>query len=247
MLIQGILPLASLYLIKLIVDSLTKSGAAFDQVIIFIVLAGAVALLTAFSHSAQTIVNEAQGALVSDHVQDILHAKSVRVDLEYYENSQYYNALHRAQEEAPYRPMNIANGLTQMGQNLVSLVAVVALLISLNWILALVLLAASVPGGFVRLRYANKLFGWQRSVTERERWAWYFHWILTTDSNAKEVRLFDLGDLFTKRYRDLRNQLRKERLEINARRSVVDLAAQLIAVLAVFGSFAFISYQTYLG
>ncbi len=116
LLAQGTLPLASLYLMKLIVDSviLGQSQADLGHVLLLIALAGLVALLIALFRSAESIVNETQSALVSDHVQDILHAKSVEVDLEYYENSKYYNALHRAQEEAPYRPTHIVNGLAQL-------------------------------------------------------------------------------------------------------------------------------------
>jgi ATP-binding cassette subfamily B protein len=51
---------------------------------------------------------------------DILHAKSIEVDLEYYENSQYLDTLHRAQQEAPFRPTRIVHGLLQTGQSGIS-------------------------------------------------------------------------------------------------------------------------------
>jgi ATP-binding cassette subfamily B protein len=73
--IQGILPLVSLYLMKLIVDSIIpgSSQADFRYVLTLIALAGLVALLVAFARSASSVVNENQSALVSDHVQNILH------------------------------------------------------------------------------------------------------------------------------------------------------------------------------
>ena len=46
----------------------------------------------------------------------MLHAKSIALDLEYYENASYYNSLHRAQAEAPYRPVRIVSELAQLGQ-----------------------------------------------------------------------------------------------------------------------------------
>jgi ATP-binding cassette subfamily B protein len=46
------------------------------------------------------LVREAQAQAVTDHTHDLLHAKSIAVDLAYYENSRYYDALHRAQQEA---------------------------------------------------------------------------------------------------------------------------------------------------
>ena len=247
--IQGLLPLASLYLMKLIVDGIVAgpSRADFNGITALIALAALAALLTAVSRSASSLVNEAQAALVSDHVQDLLHAKSIEVDLEYYENSKYYNALHRAQEEAPYRPTRIVNGLAQLGQSAISLAAVAALLVSLNEIMAFILLAGALPAVIVRIKYSKILYQWQRKATERMRRAWYYHWLLINDNCAKEIRLFDLGKLFKERYRDLRYQLRVEKLNINTKKSIADIAAQSLAVLALFGSIAFIAYQSFLG
>ena len=82
------------------------------------------AFLTALSRSASGVVSEAQAALVSDYIIDLLHAKSIEADLEYYENPKYYDTLHRAQNDAPFRPTRIVNGLVQIGQSSMSLVAV---------------------------------------------------------------------------------------------------------------------------
>jgi ATP-binding cassette subfamily B protein len=246
--LQGTLPLASLYLVKLIVDSISSSnGADFRYTLFFILLAGVLALINAVSRSASSVVNEAQSALVSDHIQDILHAKSVEMDLEYYENSRYYDDFHRAQHEAPFRPARIVNGLAQLIQSSISLAAVLVLLASLSYLIAAVLLVAAVPGAIVRLRYADKLYKWQQSATARERKALYMHWLLTGDMPAKEIRVFDLGRLFMDSYRDLRLRLREERLNISIHRSMADIIAQAGAVLALFASFAYVAYQAFLG
>ena len=106
-LVQGVLPLASLYLMKLVIDAVTAGlaapdkEAAFGRVVFLIILTGAVALIGSAVQAAHGLVTEAQGLNVTDRVQDIIHAKSIEADLEYYENSQYYDTLHRAQQEAP--------------------------------------------------------------------------------------------------------------------------------------------------
>jgi len=244
--LEGLLPLAALYLMKLIVDSLTAS-ADFSRTLTLVALAGLLALLTALSRTASSIVSETQAAMVSDSIQDILHAKSIALDLEYYENASYYNTLHRAQAEAPYRPIRIVSELAQLGQSSISLAGVAFLLLAFNWLLAAVLLLAALPAVFARLRYSIKLFTWQKTVTERERRAWYIHWLLVSSDYAKEIRLFGLGDHLKDIYHDLRRTLRVEKLKINTRRSLADLAAQSFATLALFGSLLFIAHQTFLG
>jgi len=253
LIVQGVLPLASLYLMKLVVDAVTTGlvaadkGAAFGKVALLIGLAGGVALITALFRSLAGLVSEAQAQVITDHLSDVLHAKSIEVDLEYYESAQYYDKLHRAQREAPYRPTRILNGLVQVAQNGISLLAMAGLLFSFHWGIAAVLFVASVPGLLVRLRYAGQTYRWQQERTSAERQAWYFHWMLTGDRHAKEIRLFDLGALFRRRFRDLRQQLRQERIKITTRRSIAESVAQVSATVAVFASYAFIAYRTVQG
>ncbi len=251
--LQGVLPLAALYLMKLIVDSVTAGVAASDKSTYFmgtlslIVLAGITALLASLSRSIGTAVSEAQSAQVSDYVQDVLHSKSIEVDLEYYETPKYYDTLHRAQSDALFRPVRIVSGLFQVGQAMASLLAMAFLLVSLSWILAFALALAAVPAALVRTKFAGETYRWQRSRTPKERYAWYLHWLLTGGDYAKEIRLFDLGSFFKSQYHDLRRVIREERLKIIFSRSVYDLLAQSLAVIIVFGSLAFIAYRTVQG
>ena len=252
-LIQGALPLLTLYLMKLIVDSVTfalgapDKIAAFRHVALLISFAAGVAILNSLFQQIAGFVKEAQTLKVTDHMYDILHSKSIEVDLEYYENPQYLDTLHRAQQEGPYRPTHIVDGLVRLGQSGISLLAMVGLLFSFHWIMAVVLFAAAIPGILVRLKYSGKLYHWQRGRTQAERKASYFNWMLTGDSHAKEIRLFNLGDLFKHRFGNLRKPLRRERLDISRKRSIAELGAQAGATLAVFGSFSFIAFRTIQG
>jgi ATP-binding cassette subfamily B protein len=251
--IQGALPLLALYLMKLIVDAVTFSlsapdkATAFRYVALLIACAAGVALFNALIQLLSGIVKEAQSATVTDHMYDVLHAKSVEVDLEYYENPQYFDTLHRAQQEGPFRPTHIVNGLAQLGQNGISLIAMAGLLLSFHWSVTVVLFIAVIPGILVRIRYSGKMYRWQREKTRTERKSNYFNWILTGDAHAKEIRLFGLGDLFIQQFRSLRKQLRREKIELTRKRSVAEFMAQIGATIAVFGSFGFIAYRTVMG
>jgi len=251
--VQGVLPLLPLYLMKLIVDAAAAGlgapdkGAVSRHVVWLVVLMGAATLLGVLFRSMAGLAGEAQSLAVTDHMNDVLHAKSVEIDLEYYESAQYYDTLHRAQREAPYRPTHMVNGLVQIGQNGISLVAMAALLVLLHWIVAVILFVAVLPGIAVRVSYAGTTYRWQRKQTSTERSAGYLHGMLTGGGHAKEVRLYDLGPLLIRRFRDLRRELRGERLGIAVRRSVADLAAQSGAAAAIYGCLAFVAYRTLQG
>jgi len=253
LLIQGFLPLLSLYLMKLLVDTVTTAitvadkATAFSTLLLLVSLAGITALCSDLCRSLAGYTSEAQSQIVTDHVHDVLHAKSIEVDLEYYENSQYYNALHRAQQEASYRPTRILTSLVQVAQNAISIVAIAALLFSLHWVIAAVLFVAAVPGLVVRVKYTGKLYQQQRGWTTSERIAYYFHLMLTQDSYAKEVRLFGLGSLFRLRYRHLRHQIHKEKLTLASQRSITEFMTTASGTVAVFAACGFIAYQTIQG
>jgi hypothetical protein len=72
-----------LYLTKLVIDSLTRGmltgerSAAFSDALMYVLAMGAIGLVTALCRSLSTYVSEAQSILVTDHVQSILHSKSI--------------------------------------------------------------------------------------------------------------------------------------------------------------------------
>jgi ATP-binding cassette subfamily B protein len=249
--LQSAIPLVALYLMKMIIDTVAAgmSGgeANVGRLTLLVALAGGVAVLGVVLRSLATLVTEVQSLRLSDHVQEILHAKSVEVDLQFYESPGYHDAMHRAQLEAPVRPARILAAFAQVGQAGLSLIAVMGLLISFHWLLVLALLAAALPGLFVKTRYSTRLYRWSRGRTSLERVTRYLNHLLTSIETAKEVRLFGLGDLFRGRHRQLRQQLMRERLHLATRRTFFELLAQIVAVAAVFGSMFVIAQRALAG
>jgi ATP-binding cassette subfamily B protein len=249
LLVQGVLPLASLYLVKLVVDAVAAGLAApgatgsFSRVAVLIGWAAAVAILGALCRALGGLVNEAHTQVVADTMFGLLHAKSVAVDFAYYEDPRYHDTLHRAQQDASFRPARITSGLLQVAQNGVGLLAMGALLVAFHWTAAAVVLLSALPGVWIRARFAGRVHEWQRGRTPDERRAWYFHWMLTTPIHAKEIRAFGLGPLFMERFRDIRARLRGERVEMAARRAGVELAAHVGMTLAVFAVYGLVAYR----
>lgn len=251
--VQGAVPLASLYVMKRVLDAVaggvgapSRTGA-IHGVIVWIVAAAGVALVAAFARLLGEYTTEAQSLQVADAVAEILHAQSVAVDLGYYEDPSYYDTLHRAQSEAPYRPPRIVSGLIQIAQNGLALAGISAWLVSLNWLLAAALFVGVLPGALVRLLFSRRLYSLQQEQTEQERRAWYYHGLLTEMPSAKELRLFDLGALFRSRYRALRQAIRSRTLTLAGHRAAADFVGQVVAVAALFASLAWVALQTVRG
>ncbi|NEQ84213.1 MAG: ABC transporter ATP-binding protein, partial [Moorea sp. SIO2I5] len=251
--LQGLLPLALLYLTKLVVDtvatSLTVSDkqAAFSQIMFLLAVAGGVTLVTSVSQSLSQLVSTLQSQKVTDYMEGMLHDKSMAVDLEYYENAEYYDMLQRAQQDAPELPNKILHRLAEIAQNSVSLLAIVGLLLSFHWGIAGVLFVVGIPTMLVRLKYAKIMYHWQRERTPIRRRANYYGGLLTRDRPAKEIRLFNLGSVFSQRFHQLRWQLYRESFTIAKSRSMANLAAQGFSGIIMLAAYGFIIYQTVQG
>lgn len=250
--VQGMLPLLILYLMKLAVESVEgtlgyDTIGGFNSVTVLIALLGAATLLEAVSSSVDRVISMVQGNVVTDRMYDVLHAKSTEVDLEYYESAQYHDTLHRAQEEASVRPARVLNNLRQLIQNSISVTAIGVLLLWLHWGVVFVLLAAALPGVFVRIKYAKKMHIWERHSTPLERQAAYLNGMLTKDAYAKETRLFGLGSLFTDRFRRLQSQLRSEKVSIATKKTFAELLTISTAICVSFGLLGYLAMRTVQG
>ena len=256
--LTGLLPLASIYLVKLLVDAVTAGLSTTDpqtldpqtllkQISPLLIGIAITALIMLLCNASSELVNTAQTQKVSDYMRGILHNKSIEIDLAYYENPRYHDTLQRAQQEATYRPNQILMRLAQVGQNGLSLISMIGLLLTLHWGITAVLLLGAIPSVMVRLRYTRELYQWQRKWTPVERQSQYLSFLLTAEQFAKEIRLFGLGNLFSQRFDRLRVQLYQAKLKLISRRVLSFLAANVLSGLLVGAIYGFILYQTLKG
>lgn len=255
--VQAILPLLSLLLLKAVVDSVTAGletpvgtaprQEAWEHTIVWIGLAALVAILSSLSATASSYVSEGQGLAMQHYMGRIVQRKAAEMDLEYFENPDFFDTLHRAQQEAPFRPAKIVNNLTQLAQNGIGLTAFVGLLLTLHPLVPLILFLSVVPGLLVRLRFVSVLFNWTQQSTQVERKSQYLNYVLTLEQFAKEVRLFDMSDFFGGRFDALRTWLTEGKLRVARRRLIADVGVQFFLVAPTFGILAFIAYRTFGG
>lgn len=250
LIVQGVLPLAILYMTKLVVDVISSQAGGhykLNQVFIYLGLSAAIAVILAICRSLSNLVFVAQSEAITFYTHSIIQEKSISIDLEYYDNPDYHDILHRALGEASYRPARIANGLTQAGLNLISVLAVAVLLLTFSWKIALVLFIAAIPGLLMKVKYARLLFEWHLQATHALRKSTYYSEVLTKDIYSKEIRVFGLGETFRKTYRDVCDKLRHARLRLAISHIPSESAAEMGTILALFGSFAYIAYKAIIG
>jgi ATP-binding cassette subfamily B protein len=253
LLAQGLLPVAVVYLTKTLVDNLAAAvgtGADWTDLRPTLILAGmmgALLLLGELMRSATDWVRAAQAKLVEDHVSALIHHKSTSVDLAFYESPDFHDHLHRARDEAGYRPVALLENAGSLAQNGITLLAMAAVLVPYGMWMPAALLLSTLPALVVVLRFAVRQHRWRLHTTPVERRASYYDWLMTAGQTAPELRLFGLGDYFRSTYQALRARLRREHLQMAWSQGLAELAAGAIGLLVAASCLAWMVWRVMLG
>jgi ATP-binding cassette subfamily B protein len=225
---QGLLPVATVYLTRSVVDGLVaaiRAGGAWEAFRPALVLAGllaAVMLLDELLRAAASFARQAQSDLVRDRIADLLLRQSTRVDLAFYDSPEYFDRLHRARDEAGYRPLVLMESFGTLLQNALTLAAMAFVLLPYGVWLPLALLASTAPALLVVVRQRVRMHRWWLEHTADERRSNYYDWVLTARDAAAEVGFFRLGEHFRGAHRALRAGLRAGRLSLSKKEGLAE-------------------------
>jgi ATP-binding cassette subfamily B protein len=252
-LLQGVLPAATVYLTRLVVDSLVTVvgvGISWDAIQTLLVpasLMAGVLVLTEFLRGASDWIRTAQSELVQDHVSALIHHQSIAIDFSCYESSDYNDQLNRAREGASGRSLALLENTGSLLQNSITLFAMAAILLPYGLWLPIVLLASALPAFYVVMRLNRMQYQWsQRTTTDRRRLQ-YYDVLLTHSGVAAELRLFNFGPYFQASYQKLRQRLRREQLRLIQAQSLGRLGAGMLALLTSGAALAWMGQQVLLG
>jgi ATP-binding cassette, subfamily B, bacterial len=251
--IQGVLPVVTVYLTRMLVDSIAsglKAAGSWEDAratLLLVVLMALVMLLADVFRSLTSWVRTGQSELFKDHIRNLIHEKSVAVDLAFYETPEFYNHLHRARNEASFRPLSLMENLGSLVQNGITLVAMSAVLLPFGLWVPAALVLTTIPALVVVLRQHRIQHDLWLQTTVDERRSWYCDWLLTSQDTAAELRLFGLGSHFRSAYQRVRKRLRTERLEVARESALYELAARALALVVTGVAMVWMVWRALLG
>lgn len=235
--IRGAIPAGLVYLTKLVVDALilainnSQNYENIYRLIWLAVIYGLITLLNELLASASQMLSAAHAEKLADYLFELIHDKSIKIDLAFYEQPEFFDHLHRARNQVFTRPQELSSQLGSLLQNTVTMVSMGVILFRYGSWLPLVLFVAALPTFYVVLSSTSLMHRWQRAHTSDERRSFYFDRVLTSGEFAAELRLFGLGDYFKKKFNELRVKLRRERLRLALRQRLQELFANFIALV----------------
>ena len=237
LLVQGLLPVATVYLTRELVDSLVPlmgAGGGWARASAPLLLAAALAgvvLLTEVLQAAGRWIRVAQAEAVKDRISALLHEKALAADLAYYESPEYFDQLHLIRYEVYQRPTALLENVGALMQNALTLVAMLVVLVRFGVWVPLALAVSTLPALWVVMRSVVRHHEWRVRTTPDERRAYYYDVVLTSLENAPEVRLFQLGPHFQKLFGAVRARLARERVELARFEGAAGLGAAALAFL----------------
>jgi ATP-binding cassette subfamily B protein len=247
--LRSFLPLTLIWMIRRLIDGITQAvpvtqAGSNDNILWLIIAVVVIWFLDEAFSDIGNFVRKKQSVKLETYMYGLLHAKAVKLDLINFERPEYYDCLSRATREAPWRPNSILNNLISMFRGLLSLLLMAGLIITLNWILALLLILVNIPAIWLRLHYAGLIYNFQREQTPEARKANYFSWLLTGERPSREIRLFGLGKYFISLFNKSFLKTKDEEIRIVRKRTFIELFSDLFKAAAVLFTLLYISRQT---
>lgn len=247
-LIAGILPASVAYVGALIVDAVVAAiradGGAAGRVVQLVVLEGILVAAIAAAQRGLSLCQSLLRAQLGQRVNVMILEKALTLELQHFEDSEFYDKLTRARREASTRPLSLVTRTFGLVQNGISLVSYGVLLARFSpWAVA-VLLLAGLPAFVAEAKFSGdafRLFRWRSPETRMQI---YLETVIAREDHAKEVKLYGLGPRLLERYRDIFRRLYREDRALTMRRDAWGFALGLIATAALYGAYAWIAVTT---
>jgi ATP-binding cassette subfamily B protein len=253
--VAGLVPAGIAWVGAHIVDSVVQAirdfpalgTAAYRPVLGYVALE---AVLVAALAAAQRGLSTCQSLLraqLGQRVNTMILEKALTLDLQHFEDSEFYDKLTRARREASSRPLSMVMRTFGLAQNGVSLLSYGAILVHFSPLAVALLALAGLPAFFAETKFSGdafRLFRWRSPETRMQM---YLETVLAREDHAKEVKLYGLGPLLLQRYRDIYGKLYREDRNLTVRRDAWGFGLGLIATASLYGAYAWIAVTTIQG
>lgn len=244
--LQGVLPFVLIICIKKLIDFLTITTIDTGYNIVYFY---GLLIVTALVFLANGVTTEIRGYFGEKLTQSIVKRmytkvqhKHLSLHISHLENPKELDKIHRAVQEATYRPVKFINEILTLLKSVASAVFLAGLFLSIKWYLVVILIVAVIPGVVIRVKFARRFHRMKDAQSQSEREMYYYNRILTGFPFAKELKLFHFSSFFSERFKRLQKKLFTERIQLRRSEVTWNVLSHLFTVLLIFVSLAYISY-----
>ncbi len=235
-LVRSAVPVATLYIGKLIIDEVIRlvnaGGGEMDRIWLYLGAELALVVVSDLIGRMVSLLDGLLGDLFTNDVSVRLMRHAAQLDLIHFEESSFYDKLERARQQSYNRHVLMSQIFNQL-QNLVTILFLAAGLVVLAPWLILLLIVTLVPAFLGEAHFNSKSYSLIRGWTEERRELDYLRYTGASNETAKEVKIFGLSDFLAGRYKDLADAYYQVNRSLSIRRATWG------GLLAVFGTIGY--------
>jgi ATP-binding cassette subfamily B protein len=247
--LRSAIPLAMLYVGKQIIDGIVhlKDGVTLPGYLWQLVaLEFGLAILSDVLSRGVSLLDTLIGDLFANSTSIKIMQHAARLDLEQFEDSQFYDKLERARQQTVGRTVLLSQVLSQLQEGITMAFLAVGL-IAFNFWLILLLLLAVVPAFLGESHFNNRSYALNRRQTPERRELDYIRYVGASDETAKEVKTFDLSGFFVDRFRSLSTKFYSDNKTLSQRRAAWGTLFSFLGSAGYYGAYVFIINQAIKG
>lgn len=249
--IRAALPLAILYVGKLIIDQVvllhnSSTAAPHHHLWQLVMLEFALAILSDALSRGISLIDNMLGELFANLSSVKIMEHAATLDLEQFEDSVFYDKLERARQQTTGRTILLSQVLSQV-QDLITMGFLLAGFVVFNPWLILLLLVSIVPAFLAESHFNNKSYALTRAQTAQRREMDYTRYLGASDETAKEVKIFDLSTFIIDRFRFIADKFYKDGRNLAIRRSAWGTFFAFLGSAGYYGAYVFIIARTVSG
>jgi len=249
-LVRAFVPVATLWVAKLIIDQvvlLTRApGTPLTDLWRVVALELGIVVAGELLARASALVESLLGDLFSNHISVRLMRHAATLDLQQFEDPDFYDHLERARRQTTARIGLIAM-LLAMGQDLITLATLGAALVVHNPWLLLLLTVAILPSFLGETHFAALSYSLLFRRTPERRELDYLRYVGASDKTAKEVQMFGLAGWLTDRYAALAQRYYEENRKLSIRKGIVSALLSFVGTLGYYGAYVTILLRAVAG
>jgi ATP-binding cassette, subfamily B, bacterial len=249
-LISSIIPVAQLWVGKLIIDQVVRAiqGRLADphQIWVYLAYEIALAILSDLLSRAVNLSDSLLGDKFTNHVSLRLMEHANRLDLVSFEDPVFYDKLERARRQTTAR-LGMLGIIAGMGQQLITLLTLLAAVVSFSPWFLLLLVGAVIPAFLGETRFAMLAYSMLYRHTPERRELDYLRLLGASNQSAKEVKIFGLGPHLAERARKLFDRFYEENKALAIQRAVTGSLLNLLPTAGYYGAYVLILIRTMAG
>ena len=236
-LVRAMLPLAALWVGKLIIDAVV---ARSSHVWTYVAWEIGLAILSDILGRANGLTDSLLADLFSNNISFRLIRHAATLDLVSFEDPEFHDKLERARRQTVSGRLAVLSTLMNIGQDLLSLVSLSAGLILFNPWLMLLLAAAVIPAFLGESHFTALTYTVYFRYTPQRRELDYIRWLGASADSAKEVKIFGLGDYLAERYKNVSEKLAAENKAVAIRRAALGSLLNVLSTGGYYGAYIWI-------